>query len=316
MGGQYIYDQDKAKFRKETVSAGRIARRVLRFFLGSLSLALLYYAVFALFFSTDLERRLKSENRDMENILPELEEKEALLSDVIDGLHIRDNRIYEEIFRTTAPSVDPMSSLEFLSGLDTIPDDEIVRATASKIARLEASSDRIEENFKEVAALMGREGFKVPPMTMPLKNVTSAQIGASTGEKTNPFYKVPVMHNGLDVIASSGDPVYAAAAGTVADITRSRKGLGNVVTLSHRGGFKTRYAHLADIDVAEGRPVKAGERIGTVGTSGNSFAPHLHYEVYRDSVVLNPVNHFFATIAPEDYVNMLIMSTATGQSLD
>ena len=74
--------------------------------------------------------------------------------------------------------------------------------------------------------------------------------------------------------------------------------------------------HLADIEVGKGRVLKKGARIGYVGVSGNSFAPHLHYEVVRDSLILDPVNHFFATVGPEEYVNMLIMSSMTGQSMD
>jgi murein DD-endopeptidase MepM/ murein hydrolase activator NlpD len=53
-----------------------------------------------------------------------------------------------------------------------------------------------------------------------------------------------------------------------------------------------------------------------VGVSGNSFAPHLHYEVLKDTLVLDPVHHFFATVSPDEYVNMLIMSASTGQSMD
>jgi murein DD-endopeptidase MepM/ murein hydrolase activator NlpD len=53
-----------------------------------------------------------------------------------------------------------------------------------------------------------------------------------------------------------------------------------------------------------------------VGVSGNSFAPHLHYEVLRDTVALDPVNHMFASVTPEEYLNMMIMSVSTGQSMD
>jgi murein DD-endopeptidase MepM/ murein hydrolase activator NlpD len=134
--------------------------------------------------------------------------------------------------------------------------------------------------------------------------------------KVNPFYKVKLSHNGLDMIAPSGEPVYASAKGIVSDVTKSRKGLGNVVTIDHGNGIKTRYAHLADIEVRKGRAVKKGTRIGYVGVSGNSFAPHLHYEVLRDTVVLDPVNHLFASVGPEEYVNILIMSSMTGQSMD
>ena len=120
----------------------------------------------------------------------------------------------------------------------------------------------------------------------------------------------------MDIIASAGEPVRSAADGVVSDVVRSRKGLGNVVTITHEGGYVTRYAHLADIEVRKGRFVRRGTRIGYVGISGNSFAPHLHYEVLRDTVVLDPVNYFFGSLSVDDYVNMLVMSVTTGQSMD
>ena len=118
------------------------------------------------------------------------------------------------------------------------------------------------------------------------------------------------------MLAHSGEPVYAAADGVVKEVIRSRKGLGNQVVIDHGNGYKTRYAHLADMEVVRGRVVKKGTRLGYVGVSGNSFAPHLHYEVLRDTVVLDPVNHLFASVMPEDYMNILIMSVSTGQSMD
>ena len=73
---------------------------------------------------------------------------------------------------------------------------------------------------------------------------------------------------------------------------------------------------LADIEVKKGKRLKRGDKIGCVGVSGTSFAPHLHYEVIRDTVVMDPVNHFFASFNPEEYVNVMIMAATTGQSLD
>ncbi len=89
-----------------------------------------------------------------------------------------------------------------------------------------------------------------------------------------------------------------------------------MVEIDHGNGYVTRYAHLADIEVRKGRKEKKGTRIGYVGISGNSFAPHLHYEVYRDTVAMDPVNHLFASVTPEEYVNILVMSVVTGQSMD
>ena len=316
MNEDYVFDKDNVRFNKERTSFGKIVRRVLAFFLASLSIAVVYYIIFALIFSTDTESRLERENQMLEDMLPELEQKEALLSDVVTNLELRDNRIYAEIFQTAAPDVDPVSSLEFLHGMDTIPDDRLVKATADKLESLTSRAQTVEENFRQITALITGETKSLPPMKMPIRNVSFAQIGASVGSRTNPFYKVPMQHNGLDIIASSGEPIYAVSSGVVSDITRSRKGLGNVVTLSHKDGYLTKYAHLADIQVERGRSVKEGDIIGYVGTSGNSFAPHLHYEVHRDSIVLDPVSYFYTTVEPREYVNMLVVSAATAQSLD
>ena len=144
----------------------------------------------------------------------------------------------------------------------------------------------------------------------------SGLCGASVGQKVNPFYKVETSHNGVDLIAPQGDPVLAVADGTVTDIIHERKGLGNVVEITHPGGYVTRYAHLADIKVSKGQRVQRGRRIASVGISGNSFAPHLHLELIKDGEYLNPVDCFFAGVTPEEYAAMELMASRTGQSLD
>jgi hypothetical protein len=279
-------------------------------------MAVLYYIVLAVFVSTEEERLLKMENKMYERELPELEARERLLSDVVMGLQVRDDKIYEEIFHTSAPNMDPGSSLDFLVGLDSISDNNIVMRSVGKLEVMERHAARIEENFRKIIELVQDENFTAPPMRNPLENFSFAQTGASVGERINPFYKVKIMHNGLDLIAPAGNPVYAAEDGYVKDVVKSRKGLGNVVTIDHDNGYVTRYAHLADIEVRKGRRVKKGTRIGYVGVSGNSFAPHLHYEVIRDTTIVDPVNYFFSSVTPDEYVNMLIMSASTGQSMD
>ena len=316
MNGQYVFDEDKVRFRKVRVSFWAILRKILLLFVASISMAVLYYIVLAQFVSTEEERRLKQENRMYERELPELEARERLLSDVVAGLQVRDDRIYEEIFHTSAPNMDPGSSLDFLDGLDSIPDKNIVMHSSGRLEILEKRASRIEDNFRRIIEIVQDENFDMPPMTNPLKDFSFAQTGASVGERINPFYKVKIMHNGLDLIAPAGDPVYAAADGYVKEVLKSRKGLGNVVTIDHDNGYVTRYAHLADIEVRKGRKIKKGTRIGYVGVSGNSFAPHLHYEVIRDTAVIDPVNCFFSSVTPDEYVNMLIMSASTGQSMD
>lgn len=315
MSRQYIVDKD-FKLKKERPSFWAALRRVMVFFVATLSLAIVYYILFALVFSTEEERQLRLENRLYEMEYPQMAAKEQLLADVVEGLKVKDDRIYEEIFNTAAPNMEQFSSLDFLMGLDSIPDSDIVTRSASRLDFLEASASRVEENLSKVMEVIGEKDFVMPPMVNPLEDFTFAQTGASVGDKINPFYKVPMKHNGLDLIAPAGEPVYAVADGMVIEVIKSRKGLGNVVVIDHGNGYVTRYAHLSDVEARKGRKVRRGTRIGYVGVSGNSFAPHLHYEVMRDTLVLDPVNHVFASVTPVEYINMLIMSVSTGQSMD
>ena len=317
MSERYIYDESAARFKKERRSTIKAVKRYARIALAAITVSIIYYTLFALCFSTATERKLKKENKALAAVVPQLEEKERLMSDVILHLNARDNAIYEDIFKATAPHVSSSNSIDLLGGLDTIPDRKLVGETGRKLDHLMEVSASVEETFMEIAKIVDSAGFIAPPMSMPMKNISFAQVGASVGIKMNPFYKMPVMHDGLDIISSPGELVYAASNGVVSDVTHSRKGLGNVVTIKHKGGYYTRYAHLGDIYVDLGMTVRRGQRVGAVGVANNnSYAPHLHYMVRKDSVALNPVNFFHASVHPEEYANMMIMSALTGQSMD
>ena len=97
MGNRYILDDDN-NVRKARTSVWTIVRKILVFFVGTLSLAVVYYVVFALLFSTDKEKILEQENKMYEKIVPQMKQKAELLEDVVDGLQERDNGIYTEIF--------------------------------------------------------------------------------------------------------------------------------------------------------------------------------------------------------------------------
>lgn len=316
MDGGYIFDKDNVKFKRSRTSVGKRIRRVILLFIASLAVTFVYYTLFALFFSTETERRLEAENEMFEREFPEFQRKEEMLADVIEGLRRSDNGIYQDIFNTSAPSLDPVTSVMDFSSLDSIPDHALLQYSERKYKDISRRAGVVEENFMRIAELISDSSYIAPPMHNPLKDFTFAQTGASVGNKIDPFYKVPDPHNGLDLIAHSGEPVYVTADGVVSEVIKSRKGLGNVVVISHAGGYVTRYAHLADIEVRKGRRVKRGDKIGYVGVSGSSFAPHLHYEVRRDTLIMDPVNHFFASFTPEEYVNVMIMAATTGQSLD
>ena len=316
MENQYVFDKDKFEIKKQRSSFGRVVRKIVWFLLISLVMAVLYYVLFALVFSTDTERQLQAENRMYESELAALESKEALLADAVEELQNRDEAIYGQIFHSLPPEMEIGDVKTHTELYDSMTEEELIHSSASKLDELSRSAAGIQEDFKSLYLALSDSSKVLPPMSLPLKTLSYAQVGASVGERINPFYQVRVHHEGLDLISNAGEPVTAAADGVVVSTVRSSRGAGNCVEILHDGGYVTRYKHLGEIRTAKGRKVKKGTLIGYIGMSGRSFAPHLHYELLRDTVVLDPINYFFASVGPDEYLNMLIMSAATQQSMD
>lgn len=316
MGTKYEFDKTRMEFRKVTHSVWTVLGKALKYFLVTASLAVVYYVVFSFVISTDSERKLKRENQMYRQMYKDLAAREELAGDVIEGLKVRDDEIYRRLFNSGAPDLGGIYSNGLLSGVDTIPDRLIVEYSRTKLDTLSKVSDKVEANFRRIMEVLSDKTVPLPPMTNPLSGFSYARTGASLGERINPFYKVKTFHGGLDLISQQGEDVVAAADGVVKEVTHSSKGLGNVVSIDHGDGYVTRYAHLENTRVTRGQKVVKGQKIGQVGMSGNSFAPHLHYEVLRDTLRMDPLNYLFASVSPDDYMGMLFMSANTGQSMD
>ena len=116
-------------------------------------------------------------------------------------------------------------------------------------------------------------------------------ISSNYGYRTHPITgKVSSFHKGIDIASGSGNPVLAAASGTVVKSYMSSS-YGNYIVISHGGGLMTAYAHLSRRLVSVGDTVSAGQQIGKVGSTGNSTGPHLHFEVYVNGSTVNPMNY-------------------------
>jgi murein DD-endopeptidase MepM/ murein hydrolase activator NlpD len=116
---------------------------------------------------------------------------------------------------------------------------------------------------------------------------TRGFVTSGFGERVNPITGVHQFHPGLDIATRVGTPVFAPADGIVVFVGR-HGGLGRMIILSHGNSLKTRYGHLAETYVNVGDRVTRGMKIGAVGNSGMSTGPHLHYEVLRNGVAMNP----------------------------
>ena len=308
---------DELLFDEARRPVGTVVKRVLEVALLSLAVAVGLYAVFALVVNTDTEARLKRENRMYAKLYSELSAQEKMLEDAVGMLESKDNDIYAEVFDAVAPSLNPAGALTAANGADSIPDVRLVFYTNEKARALCSEAMGVEENLREALRLAAQPGAVFPPMALPLSSLKYTQVGASKGSKMDPLLGAYVEHKGVDMIVPQGRTVMAAADGQVVKVEKSSKGQGNLVEIQHEGGYTTKYCHMASIGVKQWQRVKKGQKLGTVGSSGQTTAPHLHYEVKLGKEAwLDPVNCFFADLGCDAYVNYLFMGSKTQKSLD
>lgn len=134
------------------------------------------------------------------------------------------------------------------------------------------------------------------PSRMPVDGVT---LTSGFGMRNHPILRKRRHHNGVDLAAPRGTPVYATADGMIGRAFRFSS-YGNYVEIEHGGDLQTRYAHLQRYTVRAGDEVKKGDLIGYVGSTGRSTGPHLHYEVRVDGEPVDPRPYMITELAIAD----------------
>lgn len=123
------------------------------------------------------------------------------------------------------------------------------------------------------------------PSRLPIEG---SRFSSLYGSRIHPVTGGRKNHDGIDMAAPSGTPIYATADGTV-EMAQWYGGYGNYVQLAHGGSYETRYGHMSRMNVSAGQQVKKGDLIGWVGSTGRSTGAHLHYEVRIGGQSVDPM---------------------------
>ena len=180
--------------------------------------------------------------------------------------------------------------------------DKLVKQEADALKIAKDDKAKVQNQYKElraeqlrIAALSksaGNQGPVDPQATGPLSwPLPGRAAGGGVGWRVHPVYKYKSCHTGVDIAASSGTPIRAAASGVVLSTTVSRA-YGNMTLIDHGEGMVTMYAHQSRFGVSPGQAVGNQEVIGYVGSTGFSTGPHLHFEVHLNGVPYNPMGWF------------------------
>jgi len=268
------------------------------------------------------EKRLKRELAFMKGTFENLNTKVGDIGTVLNELADKDDDIYRVIFE--AEPVDEQMRKAGFGGsyrykdLDNYSNSDLIIDVAKSIDKVEKQLYIQSKSYEELNSLIKNknEMIQAIPSIQPVANKTLKRIASGFGMRIHPVHKVKKFHQGMDFTAPRGTAIFTTGDGVVEKATRSKRGYGNHVIINHGYGYKTNYAHMEDINVKVGQKVKRGEKIGTVGNTGLSTAPHLHYEVIYNDKRINPINFFHDDLDPLQYQQVLDLASRSNQSFD
>ena len=154
-------------------------------------------------------------------------------------------------------------------------------AWSDQSALLDSRLSLLEKQFSRRSALIAST-----PTVWPVHGVVTSAFGL----RTDPFDGGAAAHEGIDISTSRGEPVLATADGTVL-LSGWAGEYGRAIEIVHNDRYVTLYGHLDQTLVSEGQTIRRGDRVGLVGSTGRSTAPHLHYEVHVDGRAVNPLEY-------------------------
>ncbi len=315
----------KYKFNDKTLEYERVKpslKRRLWLIVRILGLSVLlifsYYLIFSFFFSQKELRSLTREREIVQRERDRLLGKVEVLENSTKDMQQRDAHIYYQIFNTETPDFFSVQTNEQTRNFANLKYREAVEQTALSLENIESESLLVDKMLDSIQTMVlaDVQALRNIPSIAPIENFSLRKVGASLGNKIHPYYKTVTFHDGLDLIAPEGTKVLASADGIVVKINTSKRGGGNEIVIDHQNGYTTVYSHLSEILIRNGRKVKRGDVIGEVGSTGVSFAPHLHYEVKLKNEPQEPINFFTTEYDSEQYIIMMRKAVNTGQSLD
>lgn len=275
------------------------------FVLGALLISVVYF-----FFGSPHDEYLRLENERLQakyNILSRKVD-DALV--VLEDIEQRDDNLYRVVMQA-----DPIGRKVRDAGVDNaaryaelmnMSNGRLVATVTRQVDKLSRNLYVQDHSFNELVDLAHQqeERLKHIPAIQPVREKDVKRIASMFGWRMDPISGRRTYHDGIDLSANRGVPVYAAG-NAVVTFTGWKQGYGRVVELDHGFGYVTLYAHLHKIDVKKGQNVIRGQQIGQVGSSGKSTGAHLHYEIKYRGHNIDPINYFFLDLTPEEYDRMI-----------
>lgn len=279
----------------------------------------IYFVILSLW-GSPTEKNLRAENAALRSSYNVLNRRLDNSLKIMGDIQNRDDNFYRVMMQ-----MEPMSHGQRFAGLDNerrysalrkLPDAPLVTLLTRRLDQFDRQLYAQSISFDQLREESAKQKDKISriPSVIPI-DVKDYSMSSGYGYRRDPLYGSTKFHAGLDFAAPVGTPVFATGDGVV-EVAERRSAYGNCVDVDHGYNYLTRYAHLSEICVRAGQPVKRGDLIGRVGSTGKSTGPHLHYEVRFKDEPQNPVNYYFMDLTPEQYAEMVREAENAGHVMD
>ena len=290
-------------FRKNNLSVREFNISII-FILGFFVLMLISIS----FYSTDIKnmlsfydlRRNQKNNKILENQINQQENKINMLIDEINFLKEKDENIRkllkipsinDDVRKLGVGGADSLKSFNDLNYL--LPSEFNLDKFPKDLAFIERSINLEKLSYKKIESILNEklDYYLHYPAIYPV-SLNEARRTSRYGYRRDPFTKSRRFHEGDDFSGSTGVDVFSTADGKV--ISSKKYGsFGNYIEIDHGNGYVTVYGHLSNRNVRRGDKVERGQKIGEIGNTGRSTAPHLHYEIQYNNKHINPNKYYF-----------------------
>ena len=319
---KYYYNTHTLRFEKLERPLRVRLLQVFGFIAASIVTGIIIFAIAFQYIDSPKEKLLRQQNEDLKEGYAVIEERIKQLELKMGEITNRDNTVYRSIFEA-----DPIADSARVKDMEQKKEVQLVQRMGSTnllntiIDQLNNLSLRMayqEKSFNELIEMVNNKAklLAAIPAIQPISNKQLSRIASGFGFRIDPIYKTRKSHMGLDFAAPTGTPIYATSDGIIKFSGFSTNGYGNHVIINHGFGYETLYGHMVRVSATQGQQVKRGQVIGYVGSTGKSTGPHLHYEVHKSGVQVDPINFFYNDLTPVQFDRLLKMAAANNQSLD
>jgi len=323
---KFVYNTQTLRYEKVVEPLKVTLLRITGFLCAVIVAAIIVISIAFTYFPSPKEKALMREIEQMEYQYMTMSNEVETMTKVLDNVQKRDASVHRLMF-----GMDPIDHSVWNGGIgghnkyDKLTkykhSGALLIATQEKLDKLKQQLTIQSKSLDEIVNLAkDRETMLASiPMIKPIRsdklrrNIRSL---SGFGMRLHPIFKRRKMHTGIDFTSPKGTAIQATGAGKVYKVLRKKTGYGTHVIIDHGYGYKTLYGHMDKVEVKVGQKVKRGQTIGTVGSTGTSTAPHLHYEVLVKGKKVNPIHYCMDGLSPEEYQQLANEASVANQSFD